>query len=255
MTLPTCHHAPRPRHVAWLVILLIAAAALVLSRGQAPAASDHREPEKPETYRVVGDGSLPTHRPALGAPHDPLSAEEVGYALHLATSDGSVPPSARDVRGRPGPEVLVTDLPPGPSGRSRSAVVTLYDYASDVGYQQTVDLQAGDVRSRRVAGLPGPMSADEAAEATRIAIHHTPSLPLRKEFEAAMGVPLVVPDQLHYVAGAFLFDGSTSGGRACGRQRCAQLLLQLPSGTFLTTSGFVVNLSTRTVVATDGGAE
>ncbi|CAM3412905.1 hypothetical protein NODU109028_15805 [Nocardioides dubius] len=220
---------------------------------QQPADGAHDE-GRPDAYRVVGDGDLPTSRPPLGAPRDALSPEEVGYAIHLATSDTSIPTSTRDVLGKAGPEVLLVGLPDEETAGRRIAVVSLYDYAADRGYQQRVDLASGAVTSRHARGLQATISPTEAEVAIQIAIDQSAGLRFATEFEAAQGAPLVAPEQVHFVAGTFRFDGSTLAGDACGRQRCAQLLLQLPSGAYLNTSDFVVNLSTRDVVRINAGA-
>ena len=82
-----------------------------------------------------------------------------------------------------------------------------------------------------------------------IAINTELPLPFAAEFEASEGVPLISPEQVGYVAGAWIYDGSTSGGSSCGIDRCARLMVTTPSGNYLGTSDFVVNLSTRTAIS------
>ncbi len=47
-----------------------------------------------------------------------------------------------------------------------------------------------------------------------------------------------------------MIAGTTSG---CGQNRCVQLLVALPSGRYLSTDDFVVNLSRRTVTLLPAG--
>lgn len=252
---PARSWAVAPRVGVLLILALTAGLLLAIYQWQQQPATGADDEGKRDAYRVVGDGELPTEAPALGAPRDGLSPEEVGYAIHLATTDPSVPSSAVDVLGAPGPEVLLVGLPDEVEDGRRLAVVTLYDYATDDGYQQRVDLASAKVTSQRTSGLQATISPTEAEVATQVAIDNAGRRAFAAEFEAAQGVPLVSPEQVRFVAGTFRYNGSTASGEACGRQRCAQLLLQLPSGAYLSTSDFVVNLSTKDVISINTKAE
>ncbi|MBM7516685.1 hypothetical protein [Nocardioides nitrophenolicus] len=210
------------------------------------------DPGTSTDFTVVGDGELPTDRPALGADRAPLSAEETGYAIHLAESDASIPAGATDARGEAGPEFLYADLPDvGENLTGRKVVVALYDYTSDAAYDQLVDLETGKVvKSTTNAKAQPPTTANEADVAMEIAVASDLDLLFKSEFETNMGVPLIATDQVEYVAGAWVYDKTTSGGKECGTDRCAQLMVSTASGVYLNTWDFVVNLSTKSIVPT-----
>lgn len=228
-----------------LLLAATAVTAVVVGSESASGTDDGTSSE----FTTVGDGALPTAKPKLGALRDPLSALETGYAIHLASTHGSIPDDSTTVKGGPGPEFLYADIPDQLGHTTRQAVVMLYDYTSDTAYQQTVDLAAGKViDSLASRKLQPATSTDEADVAVQVAIESGKKLAFKREFEAAQGVPLVSAEQVHYVAGAFTFDGSTATGQECGVDRCAQLMVQTAAGSFLGTSDFVVNLSTQSVI-------
>lgn len=228
---------------------LAAAAVLVSTTWGQQSASGADEDKSSSEFTVLGDGELPTAKPALGEPREPLSAKETGYAIHVASTDASIPATATDVRGGAGPEFLFADLPDDVDSTKRLAVVHLYDYTANVGYQQVVDLSAGRVTSS-VSGkkVQAPTSADEADVAMELAIAAGDKLAFAQEFEQVQGVPLVSTDQVEYVSGTFVYDGSTVGGKECGADRCAQLMVQTGSGAYLGTWDFVVNLTDQSIV-------
>lgn len=227
---------------------------LVLGQSGVPGAENENSPDDSQ-FTVVGDGELPTKRPTFGDSRDPLSTDETGYAIHIATSDASVPAGTTDVDGDAGPEVLYTDIPDTDvDAGGRRALVVLYDYTQNLTYFQTVDLKAGSViRTKSAPRLQPPMSSDEADTAIEIAINASTPPRFVKDFEAAEGVPLVSPKQIAYRVGAWTYDKTTTGGSTCGADRCAQLMVSTPSGTYLDTSDAVVNLSTGSVVPLDAG--
>lgn len=243
--------APVSRKLLVIPVVGLAAAAVFAATqlGQ-QAASGAGEEKTSAEFTLHGDGSLPTKKPALGADRAPLSADETGYAIHLASTDSSIPASATNVRGEPGVEFLYADIPDDIDTPGRKAVVNVYDYHADVGHQLVVDLAAGKVVSAKSADdLQPPTSTDEADVAMEIAIAQAAEdFAFKTEFEAAQGVPLVTTDQVEYVAGTFVFDGTTAKGKECGVDRCAQLMVQTASGTFLNTWDFVVNLSDQSIV-------
>jgi hypothetical protein len=205
-----------------------------------------------EFHPVGGDGSLPKHAPRLRSTDAPLSVAERGYAIHLAQQ--AMPAEARDVLGMPGGEVLGADLPPiEDRGTERRATVSIYDYTSDRLSQALVDLAAGSVlRSREVRGLQLPPSIAETTIATQLALAADPAPAFLEEYRQATGAPLVAAEQVHAVAGVWrsIADDAAPVGptKVCGRDRCLQLLLALPSGQYLGTQDFAVDLSSRTVL-------
>lgn len=199
-------------------------------------------------FTIAGDGDLPTTRPDLGDARGPLSTDETGYAIHLASTDDSIPDDATNVRGKAGPEYLYAELPDDIDSTGRKAVIVLYDYTGNKTYRQVVNLKTGDVASTSAQRLQPPPSPDEATAAVTIAIGAEPAQRFLKQFEQSEGVPLVTPDQVTYVAGSWTHDGTTPNGKDCGIERCAQLIVKTTSGTYLDTIGLVVNLSTGKVV-------
>ncbi len=207
--------------------------------------------DDPDALRVVGDGDLPTRRPDLRPARAPLSAQEAGYAAHLATRRSEIPDDATDVHGDAGAQILFTDLPrvADADGSARLAVVVLYDYTSDRGYDVLVDLTTSTVRATEShPELQPPITPDEADVALEVAIDSPERLAFRDQFEREMGVPLLTRDQLAYKAGAWTSDGTSRAGKECGMHRCAQIFVQSPSGSYLGTSDFVVDLTTRRIV-------
>lgn len=235
--------------VAALALGLTAAATTYVMAQQDVSGTDSGTSTK---FTVVGDGDLPTKKPALGQDRATLSAEETGYAIHVASTDSSIPADATDVRGKSGPEFLYADLPDvGEDHDGRVAVVSLYDYTHDVAYDQVVDLGAGKViDSTKSDVAQPPTSATEADLAMKLAIESEADLFFTSEFEENMGVPLIETDQVDYVAGAWVYDKTTSKGQECGKDRCAQLMVSTASGAYLNTFDFVVNLSTQKIVVT-----
>jgi hypothetical protein len=205
-----------------------------------------------EFHPVGGDGSLPEHAPQLRSTAAPLSVAERGYAIHLAQE--AMPPGATDVLGNPDGEVLAADLPPiEDRGTGRRVTVSIYDYHDDRLHQALVDLAAGSVlRSREVRGLQLPPTIAETAIATQLALAADPAPAFLEEYRRATGSPLVAAEQVHAVAGVWrnIADAAAPVGptKVCGQDRCLQLLLALPSGQYLGTQDFAVDLSSRTVL-------
>lgn len=232
---------------ASLAATAVAAALIVGQTGVIGAEDDSK---RSTAFTVAGDGSLPTKRPTLGEAREPLSTDETGYAIRIASADASIPQSATDVHGKAGAQVLYADIPDADvDAGGRRALVVLYDYTGNRTYHQLVDLKAGTVtRSKNAAKLQPPTSADEADAAIAIALSAAEPPKFVTDFEKAEGVPLVSPKQITYVAGAWTYDGTTVGGKECGADRCAQLAVSTASGAYLNTTDFVVDLSTKKLV-------
>jgi len=225
--------------------------AVVLHGGSGRA---ENKPESRAAFTIAGgEGAPRDDKPKLRGGRDLLSADEIGYAIHLATTASALPGDATDVRNRPGLEVLFVDLPPADNRvTSRRALVVAYDYTSNATIQTLVDLESGVVENqRRAPGVQPPPSADEAEAAVTAAIESGMPLRFIADFEASEGVPLVDREQVGYTAGSFVHDGTPEGGKECGRDRCVQLLVRTPAGTYLDTTDFVVDLSNRTIIQVD----
>ncbi|UNO43757.1 Tat pathway signal sequence domain protein [Streptomyces sp. MST-110588] len=191
-----------------------------------------------------------------GTGRDPLTDGELRRAQDLALPR-TLREDSRDVKGRPGPERLTTDLAePNPSeaGRPdapRRAVVSVYDYASDTYVTKTVDLSAGKVvgtDSQR--GVQPPPNREESFEAARLLIAAPLGEGLKKDYRHATGKELTDADQL--MVTGFVYRGRAEGDapenlRDCGRHRCVRLFTKVKNGQWIDTRRFVVDLSARTV--------
>jgi len=167
------------------------------------------------------------------------AAETVTQAVGLARS--ALPESARDVQGKAGGELLSVDL-----RGDGSALVMLYDYASGLTHQVTVD--SGKVRSDESAPQTRPpASGDETAAAFGIALRAPHPLPFTATFAQQQGVPLVSADQVEVDAEPWT-PSADDAASACASDRCMQLRLATAAGEYLDTSDFVVDLSTRHVL-------
>jgi len=166
------------------------------------------------------------------------AAETVTQAVSLART--ALPESARDVQGKSGGELLSVDL-----RGDGSALVMLYDYASGLAHQVTVD--AGRVSSDVSAPRTRPpASGDETAAAFGIALRASHPLPFTTTFAQQQGVPLVSADQVKVDAEPWM-PSADDAASACTSDRCMQLRIATAAGEYLDTSDFVVDLSTRHV--------
>jgi hypothetical protein len=220
--------------------------------------SDPADPSADAEFHAVGrDGSLPERAPELRSSDAPLSVAERGYAIHLAQQ--AMPTESRDVLGMPGGEVLAADLPPiEDRGTGRRATVSLYDYTSDRLHQTLVDLAAGSVvRDRVVPGLQLPPTIAETTIAAQLALAADPAPAFLEQYRSLTGAPLVAAEQVQTVAGVWrpVDRTATPVGptKVCGADRCLQLLVALPSGQYLDTLDFAVDLSRRVVLPVGPG--
>lgn len=244
-SIPFCATRASRVAVAATIASAAAAATLIISQTGVTGA----EKQDSTAFSVVGNGKLPTKRPDLGQSRDPLSTDETGYAIHLASTADSIPAGATNVRGKAGPEFLYAELPDDVDSTGRKSLVVLYDYTGNKTYHQTVNLKTGEVSSKSAERLQPPPSPDEAKAAAAIAIDAKPALPFVTQFEDSEGIPLISYEQVGYVAGAWTYDGTTSRGKSCGTDRCMKLMVKTTSGIFLGTSDFVVNLSTGETIS------
>lgn len=228
-------------------VAVVAATLATITIGQSGVTG--AEKKNSATFSVAGDGELPTKRPDLGDSRDPLTTQETGYAIHLASTDSTIPTDATNVLGKPGPEFLYAELPSDVDSTGRKASIALYDYTGNKTYHQLVDLRNGTVEdSHSARRLQPPPSPNEATAAIKIALDASRPLPLKAQFEKSEGIPLVSPEQVSYVAGSWTFDDTSRHGQECGIERCAQLIVKTTSGVYLDTTGIVINLSRGQVV-------
>lgn len=243
------HHTARGSRVRLTIAVAAAVVTAMVALIITQTAVTGEEKHDSSQFTVAGNGDLPTKRPDLGDSREPLSTQETGYAIHLASTDRSIPAAATNVLGESGPEFLYADVPQDVDTTGRKAVVVLYDYTTNTAYQQTVNLKTSAVTSAHSQGAQPPPSPEEAIAAVKLVIAADPPLPAATQFEELEGVPLVSPDQVSYVAGTWIYDKTTTGGKSCGAERCAQLIIKTPAGVYLESTNVVVNLSKRKVVA------
>jgi len=225
---------------------IVAAAAIVGGVIAIPAVSGASDAVASGTDEVPSV----TGKPALGSPRDPLSADELGYALHLATADASVPGDVTSVDGSEAPQVLSVDVSTRDVDHAERIVdVVLYDYTSNRTILQAVNLTTGGVESSASAGVQPPPSPDEVDYAFGLFLDDAAaSAAVRDEFAAITGTALESIDQLGVSGGTFLRDASTIGGEACALDRCVEMQFRVPGGGYLDTTAFVVDLSAHTVI-------
>lgn len=192
---------------------------------------------------------LPQGRPAeLGEPRDPLSIEEIGYAVELATR--ALPAGTEGVSGAPGAELLSVDLASmKPDTTERAVAVSFYDYAANRAVSVPVELYAGAAGEPRTATKlqPAP-NRRETAYATELLVRDEAGQRIVTEYTALTGRALV-PSDLIASAGTYYDDVSTEADDVCGEHRCVQLLLQEPTARkYLSTGGLAVDLTAGTVL-------
>ncbi|MET4159336.1 hypothetical protein [Agromyces sp. PvR057] len=225
---------------------VVAAAAIVGGFMAIPAISGASGAESSQTREL----EAVTSKPELGAPRDPLSADELSYAIHLASTDASVPEDVTSADGSSAPQVLSVDI----STRDVDSVdrlvdVFLFDYTSNRTFLQTVDLTDGTVESSSSTGVQPPTSPDEVDYAFSVFLGDpVASAAVRAEFTAVTGDELESIDQLAVTGGAFVPDAGTLGADACSTDRCVEMQFRVPAGGYLDTTAFVVDLSTESVI-------
>lgn len=237
------------RRRAVMGALLGAAAAAVLVAAVSPDNSVNAatsSTDKPTAVKAV-----PTSQPdSLGSPRDPLSLQEWGYAKHLAESDASIPANATDSAGQPGVEFLNANVPnTDVDDQRRLAAVTVYDYTAGKQHDLMVDLGAGQViKATSAKNVQSPTTLTEADEAMDLLLASPQSEVIKDQFKTRTGQSLTDPTQVTYTGGSFVADDSVVGAEDCGRHRCIQMQIQSPDGIYLTTTGFVVDLTARDVI-------
>lgn len=206
---------------------------------------------KAASDQPVAVADVPTARPAkLGAPRDPLSLAEWGYAKHLAETKGSIPADATNAAGDAGVEFLSANLPTTDvDATHRLVTVSLYDYTGNAQHDVVVDLTDGDIVSAASAsGVQSPTTLTESAEAIDLFLASPKSANVKAQFKQRTGSDLTSPKQVTYTGGSFTATSSVVGAEKCGDHRCVQMQIQGPDGVYLATADFVVDLTARSVI-------
>lgn len=238
--------------LALLAVAMLATRGLVSGEGSAqatgaqdvPAAQAATTPEPP-----LPEG-MPTAKPAkLGAPLDPLSAEEVGYARALAAKD--VEGAGKRVDGTPGLQFLSINLAELDDAEPRrAATIDSYDYATDEVVTQVVDLKAGKVTTERASGVQPPPSKREGDIAMLLLLESPLSKALKEDYESYTRRTLVAPEQLEFAAGSWTHErnGDGTGGEKCGEHRCVFFQISTGDGRGLVLTDVIVDLSAKKVL-------
>ncbi|MFT4286293.1 hypothetical protein [Nocardioides sp.] len=230
--------------IAAAVAAVIVATALVLGLlHTTPIAAEESAAATTDTL-----AELPSAKPAeLGQPRDPLSIEEYGYAEALAKA--ALPADATDVAGASGGELLSIDLASmDATTTDRLVAVTYYDYTAGETVVVTVDLYAGTTTGTATsAKLQPPPSPAETYAATDLLIHAQQGKRLATEYAAITGTPISA-EAVTATAGSYYDTLPTKVDDDCGEHRCVELQLQEPSGKYLSSIDYVVDLTTKSVI-------
>ncbi|WP_194410770.1 hypothetical protein [Microbacterium cremeum] len=211
-----------------------------------PIAADSTDEDAPEKAEQIA-------KPAtIAAAYDQLSGAEVEYVRFLGAQDPAFS-TGQDVFGQPGMQFLSTDVAdPQAYGDGQRRLLSLYyDYATEETVSMIVNVTRGVIEAvERASGTqPAPTDA-ETSFAWELLLDSDAAQPVVDEFASLTGGSVLTPAsaEVELTAHSFVTDAGAFGAEACGVDRCVQLLAQVDGGAFLTTSTFVVNLSTREVL-------
>ncbi|KUJ71043.1 Tat pathway signal sequence domain protein [Streptomyces albus subsp. albus] len=247
--------------VAGVGVGVTAAAALVAVLVPGEASGSDQNPgarsaaDEPEKGRPGVVEEAPPQR-EKGTGRDPLTDDELQRAERIALGRG-LRAGTQDVRGRPGPQRIATDLAEltpdqvGQAAPARRAEVSFYDYRTDAYITKTVDLATGAVRHTDTQhGVQPPPAGEEVREAARLLIADPLGSGLKKDFADATGKPLTSPDQLTVTGFVYRVDADNPGPGAladCGRHRCVRLFTRVVNGPWIDVRKLVIDLSDRKV--------
>ena len=210
----------------------------------AAESTDENAPEKAETLAPPAD---------IPAAYDQLAGDEVAYVRFLASQTGDFTGGA-DLFGGAGLQYLSTDVadPSFYGDGQRRVMLLYYDYASDELVSFVVNVTTGAVEEvqRGSGSQPAPTDAETAYAWDLLLGDDTAAAELAAEFASFTGGDTLAPDSpsVELTAHSFTTDAASFGAESCGIERCVQLLAQVNGGPYLTTSTYVINLSTQTVL-------
>ncbi|WKX74491.1 Tat pathway signal sequence domain protein [Streptomyces sp. XD-27] len=247
--------------VAGAAVAVTAAAALVAVSLPGEASGDAQSPgveadNSDQARQRPGVVAAAPPERAKGEGRDPLTDDELERARGIALGRG-LRSGGEDVRGKPGPQQIATDLAEpapaevGAADPPRRADVTFYDYKDDAYITKTVDLASGKVeRTDTQHGVQPPPTREEVAEAARLLIADPLGDGLRKDYQDATGRTLTGPGQLTVTGFVYRVDAENPGPDRladCGRHRCVRLFTRVENGPWIDTRQLVVDLSDRKV--------
>lgn len=211
-----------------------------------PIAADSTDENAPEKAESIEPPAT------LAAAYDQLSGSEVEYVRFLGAQTPEFA-AGIDVFGGEGMQFLSTDVadPNAYSDGQRRLLSLYYDYGSNETVSMIVNVTTGQIEEvvRASGSQPAPSEA-ETVVGWELLLESDVAAPLRSEFSALTGGSALVPEsaEIELTAHSFITDAGTFGADSCGIDRCVQLLAQVNGGPFLTTTAYVVNLSTKTVL-------
>ncbi|MDY0910626.1 hypothetical protein [Microbacterium sp. CFBP9034] len=212
-----------------------------------PIAADSTDEDAPEKAATIPPPAT------VAAAYDQLSGDEVEYVRYLGAQDAAFA-AGKDLFGDAGLQFLSTDVaePQAYTDGQRRLLSLYYDYATNETVSMIVNATTGAVEAvERASGTqPAPTDAETTA-AWELLLDSDLSQPLVDEFAALTGGSALTAEsaELELTAHSFVTDAGSFGAETCGVDRCVQLLAQVDGGAFLTTTTYVVNLSTSTVLS------
>jgi len=212
-----------------------------------PIAADSTDEDAPEKAETVAPPAT------VAAAYDQLSGAEVEYVRYLGARDPAFAAGA-DLFGEAGLQFLSTDVadPQAYTDGQRRLLSLYYDYATNETVSMIVNATTAKVEAVERAGGTQPAPTDaETALAWELLLDSDLSEPLDAEFATLTGGSALTPGsaEIELTAHSFITDAGSFGAESCGVDRCVQLLAQVDGGSFLTTTTYVVNLSTGTVLS------
>lgn len=212
-----------------------------------PIAADSTDENAPEKAESIDPPAT------LAAAYDQLSGSEVEYVRFLGAQTPEFA-AGTDVFGDEGMQFLSTDVadPQAFADGQRRLISLYYDYGTNELVSMIVNVTTGAVESveRATGSQPAPTDA-ETALAWELLLAAEDASSLFEEFAALTGGSALTPASLEIelTAHSFVTNAASFGAESCGVERCVQLLAQVNGGAFLTTTPYVVNLSTKSVLS------
>lgn len=250
---------PRALGIGSAVAAGAAAVALVFATQTAVQATS--SPESPASTPIAADSTdenAPEKAEEIAPPatipaaYDMLSGAEVEYVRYLGAQDPAFA-AGKDVFGEPGLQFLSTDVAdPSSYGDGQRRLISLYyDYATNELVSMIVNVTTGSVEdvTRASGSQPAPTDA-ETTLAWEMLLDSEYAQPIVDEFASMTDGSALTPasQEIFLTAHSFTTDAGSFGAESCGIDRCVQVLAQIDGGPFLTTTPYVINLSTSTVL-------
>ncbi|MFC4554654.1 hypothetical protein [Georgenia faecalis] len=210
----------------------------------AAESTDVDAPEKAATVAV----------PAARGAYDQLTADEVAFARNLVAQHPSYA-GTESVTDEAGAQYLSADLadPAMYDDLHRRLSLMYYDYGSEELLHYVVDLSGQSVETVTAAQdvQPAPTEFETQTAFELLLASDVAGEAILQEFTETTGETTLTEDTVDVTAHSFSGGALGSGVDACATDRCVEVLVQTADGPFLTTTPYVVNLSTQTVTPVD----